>query len=86
LLLDHFGSRQRNQNVSPVGSLERALDASGTPSARHLIIASLRRLDSLGVGRFVPGRKGYPTRFEWDVKSLYTRELAKGDTPLERSV
>jgi hypothetical protein len=85
LLIDHFGSRQRNQNISPVETLERALDAAGTPLARHLIIAGLRRLDALGIGRFVPGRKGYPTRFEWDMKSLQVRALAKGYDLLERS-
>ena len=78
LLVDHFASRQRNQNVSPVDTLERALNAASTPLARHLIIDGLRHLDTLGVGRFVPGRKGYPTRFEWKVRSLQTRALATG--------
>jgi len=85
LLVDHFGSRQRNQTVSPVDTLERALDAVGTPLARHLIIDGLRRLDAVGVGRFIPGRKGYPTRFEWRVKSLQTRVLATGDQTREQA-
>jgi len=58
LLLDHFGSRQRNQHTTPVDTLERALNAADTRLARHLIIDALRRLDALGLGRFVPGRKG----------------------------
>ena len=82
LLVDHFGSRQRNQTVSPLDTLERALDAAGAPLARHLIIDALRRLDVVGVGRFLPGRKGYPTRFEWNVKSLQTRALATSDNAL----
>ncbi len=79
VLVDHFASRQRNQAVSPVDTLERALAASGTPLARHIIIDALRRLDAVSVGRFIPGRHGYPTRFEWTVKSLQTRTLATGD-------
>jgi hypothetical protein len=79
LLIDHFGSRQRNQTVSPVDTLERALDAAGTPLTRNLVIEGLRRLDDLGVGRFIPGRKGHPTRFEWKVKSLQIRKFANGD-------
>jgi Protein of unknown function DUF262 len=83
LLVDHFGSRQRNQTVSPVDTLERALEAAGTSLARHIIIDALRRLDAVGVGRFIPGRKGYPTRFEWKMKSLQTRALAAGDQASE---
>jgi len=83
LLLDHFGSRQRNQSVSPVDTLERTLEAVDTPMARHLIIDALRRLDTLRLGRFVPGRKGYPTRFEWRVKSLAAGAIARSDQAAE---
>jgi hypothetical protein len=84
LLVDHFGSRQRNQTLSPVETLERALSAAATPLAHHIIIDALKRLDALGIGRFIPGRKGHPTRFQWKVKSLETRALATGGHPFER--
>jgi hypothetical protein len=83
LLVDHFGSRQRNQAVSPVDTLERALEAADTPLSRPQIIDALRKLDEAGIGRFIPGRKGYPTRFEWRVKSLQIRALATGGQVFE---
>ena len=42
-----------------------ALDRGGTPSLRDAVIRVFRCLDSFGVGRFIPGRKGHVTPFEW---------------------
>lgn len=80
LIIDHFASRQRNQNVTPVESLEHLLDRAATPLGRHAIIEAFRRLDVLGIGSFITGRRGHPTRFEWREKSLSVRELAAPTT------
>lgn len=42
-----------------------------------------RKLDEAGVSRFIPGRKGYPTRFERHIKSLQTRALPTGGQAFE---
>jgi hypothetical protein len=80
-ILDHFARRKYNQNISPLDALERALEGTGTPLPRHVIIDTLRRLDALGIGRFIPGRKGYPTRFEWNEKSMHVQRIATAGEP-----
>lgn len=76
LILDHFASRQRNQNITEIEVLLDALARAGTPSEKPALIHAFRRLDALGVGRFLAGRRGHPTRFEWREKSLTARSLA----------
>ncbi|MGA3213932.1 MAG: hypothetical protein ABSD20_21700, partial [Terriglobales bacterium] len=76
LILDHFASRQRNQNITEVEALLDALARAGTPSEKPALIHAFRRLDALGVGRFLAGRRGHPTRFEWRERSLTARDLA----------
>jgi hypothetical protein len=73
LILDHFAARQRNQNVTEIETLVDVLNRAGTPSSRSVVIRVFRSLDALGVGRFIPGRKGHATRFEWHEKSLSLR-------------
>ncbi len=79
LVIDHFASRQRNHNVTEVDPLVDVLDRAGTPSLRGAVIRAFRCLDSFGVGRFISGRKGHATRFEWYQKSLSVRERATDD-------
>jgi hypothetical protein len=76
LIVDHFASRERNQNETHIDRLEALLERSGATLSRSAIIRAFRRLDVLGLGRFIPGRKGYATRFEWHEKSLSIRGLA----------
>jgi len=76
LILDHFASRQRNQNVTEIDALLDALGRAGTPSEKSSLIRAFRRLDALGIGRFLAGRRGHATRFEWSGKSLSVRNLA----------
>jgi len=76
LIIDHFASRQRNQNVTEVDALVVALHRAGAPSPRSAVVRVFRCIDALGVGRFIPGRKGHATRFEWHEKSLSIRGLA----------
>ena len=49
---------------------------SSMPVDRSRLILALRRMDALGVGRFLLGRRGKATRFEWHEKSLTVRKLA----------
>lgn len=76
LIVDHFGTRQRNQKVTEIDSLVDTLRRTGTPLSRSAILHSFRSLDALMIGRFIPGRKGRATRFEWYEKSLSVRSLA----------
>jgi hypothetical protein len=76
LILDHFADRQRNRNITELEALLGILARAGTPSEKPALINAFRRLDALGVGRFVTGRRGHATRFEWREKSLTLRDLA----------
>lgn len=76
LILDHFANRQRNRNTTEIEALLDTLARAGTSSEKVALIRAFRRLDALGVGRFVTGRRGHPTRFEWREKSLTVRDLA----------
>lgn len=58
LVIYHFASRQRNHNVMEVDPLVDALDRAGTPTLRDTATQAFRCLDSFGVGRFIPGRRG----------------------------
>ncbi len=59
-----------------IDALKQELRHCGTPLRRQQIISIMRRFDDLGVGRFIPGRKGHPTRFEWSAYSLHVRSYA----------
>ena len=78
LIIDHFANRQNNQYITEIETLLNALARAGTPSEKTSLIHAFRRLDALGIGRFVAGRRGHPTRFEWREKSLTVREMASG--------
>ncbi len=76
VIVDHFASRQYNQNVTELDALRSKLERNGSSIEKSDLIRALRRMDALGVGRFLVGRRGQPTRFEWHEKSLTMRKLA----------
>ena len=79
LVIDHFASRENNQKITAVDTLIGSLNRAKTPLPRHTVVRVFRSLDALGIGRFIPGRKGHATRFQWYEKSLRMRELASGN-------
>jgi hypothetical protein len=80
IIIDHFAARQYNQNITELDTLRNKLEHTGTPVEKATLVRALRRLDALGVGRFLLGRRGQPTRFEWHEKSLTVRSLATDAT------
>jgi hypothetical protein len=76
LILDHFANRQRNRTVTELEAFIKILGRAGTALEKPALIHAFRRLDALGIGRFVTGRRGHATRFEWREKSLAVRDLA----------
>jgi len=79
IMIDHFAERQKNQKVTGIDSFVHVLRRTGTPLKRLDVVRVFRSLDALGVGRFITGRKGYITRFEWHQKSLLLREQLKSE-------
>jgi len=82
LIIDYFAGRDRNQNETQLERLKDLLEREGSALSRSAIIRALRSLDMLGIGRFIPGRKGHATRFEWHEKSRSVRGLAEGDNTI----
>jgi len=79
LVIDHFASRENNQTVTKIDTFVGVLERAGTPAPKSTIVRAFRRLDALGVGRFIVGKRGHATRFEWQEKSLSVRGLATMD-------
>ena len=64
-IIDHFGTRLRNQRETKLDALEAALRRDGTPLPPEEIRAVMKQLDNLGLGRFIISRHKKPTRFQW---------------------
>jgi hypothetical protein len=78
-LFDHFASRERNRKSTTVDRLISKLAEEGGEMARGDVIRVLQRLEELGCGRFVAGRKGHPSRFEWAVGLVDVGRVAAGE-------
>lgn len=79
-VLDEFASRQRNQQKTKLDQLLLRLSNAGKAAPRAEVIHVLRKLDEYGCGNFITGRKGHPTRFEWQYDLVSVGRAAAGDT------
>ena len=83
-ILDHFASRERNWSETTIDRLRQNLKEDGNRVSRGDAIAVFRRLEELGCGRFVPGRRGHQSRFKWDVGLVTVGQAAAGESvPIE---
>jgi hypothetical protein len=64
-IIDHFGTRQRNQSETKLAALEAALRRDGTPLPLQEIKDVMKHLENLGLGRYIVSRHKKPTRFKW---------------------
>ncbi|MHB8762676.1 MAG: hypothetical protein ACYC6J_09920 [Coriobacteriia bacterium] len=78
--LDYFAGRQNNANASKVDRLLDVLRYRGHDVSRFDIIEFFRALEAAKCGRFVIGRKGHPTRFEWSASLISVGQAAAGET------
>ncbi len=79
-VLDEFASRQRNQQKTKLDQLLLRLSNAGKAAPRTEVINVLRKLEELGCGTFVTGRKGHPTRCEWQYDLVSVGKAAAGGT------
>ncbi|MFN8860691.1 MAG: hypothetical protein ACK5ZR_10300 [Gemmatimonadaceae bacterium] len=77
--LDYFGRRQNNSYETKVERLQAALAAEGHDVSRGEIVELFRRLQELGCGVFVVGRKGWSSRFQWAVGLTELGRFAAGE-------
>lgn len=80
-ILDYCAGRKNNSSETKVDRLVADVghrEGEGTVS-RSEVISTLRELEKLGCGTFVIGRRGQPSRFQWDVQMIALGKAAKGD-------
>lgn len=75
-ICDHFARRDNNQNETKIHRIIGHLQNEAYEFKRGEIIAAFRRLEEAGVGKYVEGRHGWPSRFVWEAKSLQIAALA----------
>ena len=78
VVLDEFASRQRNQQKTKLDQLLLRLSNAGKAAPRTEVINVLRKLAEHGCGDFITGRKGHPTRFEWQYDLVSVGKAAAG--------
>jgi hypothetical protein len=66
-MLDHFANRERNRRCTPVRVIQRNVEREGNQVSRPDVVRVFRKLEELELGRFVSGRRGRHSRFEWRV-------------------
>jgi len=80
VILNYFATRQRNKNETTVDRLQQALEAEGKNISRREAVDFFKRLERLGCGKFLAGRRGRKSRFQWKVPSVSVGQAARGTT------
>src|ERR1700685_595274 len=78
LILDYFASFERSRSITKVDRIVSRLGEANQLS-RGEVIKIFQRLEERGCGNFVPGRHGYPSRFEWTVSLMDVGQAAAGE-------
>lgn len=77
---DHAARRERDQSETKVDRILSLLNRAGQHGfQRREIIELFRKLQELGCGQFVEGRRGWPSRFVWSVGLTSVGKAAIGD-------
>ena len=78
MLLDHMAGRERNQRVTKLKVILRRLRSDGSTVTKSNLIAAFRELENLDCGRYIEGRHGHDSRFDWQqTKSLVASRAAQ---------
>lgn len=79
-LLSHAAKRKNNKSTTTVDRLLAVIvGEENTIVTRQELIEVLRKLEELGCGRFVIGRRGQSSRFEWTVQITSLGKVAIGE-------
>lgn len=76
VLFEHLARRQRDRSETTVDRLLVQLSEHGI--RRSDLIRVLRGLEDLGCGRYIEGRWGYKSRFQWEVSLTSVGKVACG--------
>lgn len=78
-MFDHFASRERNWGSTTVDRIQDNVRAGGLDVSRGDVIAVFKELEKCGCGTFKVGRKGWASRFEWEVQMVGVGKAAAGE-------
>jgi len=78
--LDHAAQRERDRTDTTVDRTITILADAGRKISRGDAIELFRRLEELGCGQFVIGRRGAPSRFVWAVGIVSVGKAAAGES------
>ena len=76
---DLMSTRQRSQSETKVSRVLKLFKKEGTDISKGKIIELFRKLNDAGSGQFITGRRGWPSRFVWDVNLLDLAKKLTGD-------
>jgi hypothetical protein len=77
--LDHFAAREKRRWETTVERLQGIVRQELTDVSRGDIIEIFRMLESANCGRFVVGRRGHLSRFEWSSNLIAVGKAAAGE-------
>src|SRR5690348_13748672 len=86
VVLEELASMPR-QDETLIENFEHKLVRKHDDVTRRDIVTVFKQLEEYGAGEFIPGRRGHPSRFRWEVDSLKVGEekpaesVAVGDRP-----
>ena len=78
-LLDLFANRQNNSATTKTDRMHAAVKSSGHDCSQNEVVKVLKALGRLGAGRYVVGRKGHPSRMNWQVGLVSLGQAAAGN-------
>lgn len=78
-VFDYWAQRDNNSAQTTVDRLLAALRQQGTEVPRRDLVDLFRALDAAHCGKFVIGRKGKKSRFEWEASLTSVGRAAAGE-------
>jgi hypothetical protein len=78
-MLDHFASRRNDSTATKLDRALTLLAGRGIVASRAQVREVFRELEKLGCGKYVMGRRGWPSRFEWSVGLVSVGQAASGE-------
>jgi hypothetical protein len=79
-ILDAFAARKNNAKSLTVDRIMTLASESGRVFSRGEVIEVLKKLDDLQFGSFLNGRRGQPTRMNWNVRIVSLGKAAAGES------
>ncbi len=78
-ICDEMGARQRNQTETKLHRMLSLLGNDGASIRKPALIAGFRELQRVECGKYIEGRRGWPSRFVWTVESINACRVAQGE-------